>query len=181
MTLPARAALAALALASLSACAKVQARTPVPPPALVTPTPPARMVVPAPPLEPIAEPAPATTTPNTPAPAKPNPPPTRTPERSSPPPTPQTPPPPDSPPPVSVLQTTLNAAELETQARNFIDQAQKNLAKLNPLTLGREPRDQYDAARRFVDLALKQIELKNFVRARQYAENAAAMAGQLVK
>ena len=180
MTLPARAALAALALASLSACAKVQARTPVPPPALVTPTPPARMVVPAPPLEPTAEPASATSPANTPAPTKPTPPPARPPERSSPPPAPQTPPP-DSPPPVPVLQTTLNAAELETQARNFIDQAQKNLAKLNPQTLGREPRGQYDDARRFVDLALKQIELKNFVRARQYAENAAAIAGQLVK
>ncbi|HYN06918.1 MAG TPA: hypothetical protein VES67_05975 [Vicinamibacterales bacterium] len=142
------------------------------------PTPPARMVVPAPPLEPVAEPAPATTPANTPAPAKPNPPPSKPPERSNPPPAPQTPPP-DSPPPV--LQTTQNAGELEQQARNFIDQAQKNLAKLNPQTLGREPRDQYDAARRFVDLALQQIDLKNFVRARQYAENAAAMAGQLVK
>jgi hypothetical protein len=179
MTLPARAALAALALASLSACAKVQARTPMPPPALEIPTPPARMVVPAPPLEPATEPAPASTPANTPAPAKPNPPPTRTPERAIPPPVPQ-PPPPDSPPP-PVLQTTQNAGELEQRARNLIDQAQRNLAKLDPRSLGREPREQFDQAKRFIDLAVEQIGIKNFVRAVVLAENAAALAGQLVK
>jgi hypothetical protein len=179
MTLPARAALGALALASVSACATAQARPAVPPPPLNMPAPPARMLVPAPPVEPVVEPArPATAAP-TPAPAKPNPPPTRPPERSSAPPPSQTSPPPDSPPPV--LQTTQNSGEQEQRARSFIDQAQKNLAKLDPRTLGRDPRDQYDQAKRFVDLALDQIALKNFVRALQLAENAAALAGQLVK
>jgi hypothetical protein len=151
----------------------------MPPPALEIPTPPARMVVPAPPLEPATEPAPASTPANTPAPAKPNPPPTRTPERAIPPPVPQ-PPPPDSPPP-PVLQTTQNAGELEQRARNLIDQAQRNLAKLDPRSLGREPREQFDQAKRFIDLAVEQIGIKNFVRAVVLAENAAALAGQLVK
>jgi hypothetical protein len=178
-TLPARAALSALALASLSACATAQARPAVPPPPLDVPAPPARMLVPAPALEPVAEPAPAAAAPNIPAPAKPNPPPTRAPERSVPPPTPPASPPPDSPPPV--LQTTQNAGEQEQRARTYIDQAQKNLAKLDPRSLGREMRDQYEQAKRFIDLALDQIAIKNFVRALQLSENAAALAGQLVK
>jgi hypothetical protein len=112
-------------------------------------------------------------------PSKPNPPPTRQPDRSTPPPTPQTSPPPDNPPPV--LQTTQNAGEQEQRARTFIDQAQKNLAKVDPRSLGRDPRDQYEQAKRFIDLAQDQIAIKNFVRALQYAENAAVLAGQLVK
>jgi hypothetical protein len=79
-----------------------------------------------------------------------------------------------------VLQTQ-NAGELENRARNSIDVAQKNLAKLEPRSLGRDLRDQFDQAQRFVTLALQQIAIKNFVRAVTYAENAAAIAGQLVK
>jgi hypothetical protein len=178
MPLPARAALTALALASLAACATGQARTPVPPPALDTPAPPARMLVPAPPLEPPAAAPPVAAPAENPAPPKPNPPPSRTPDRSTPPPAQQTPPPPD--PPAPVLQTQ-NAGELENRARNSIDVAQKNLAKLEPRSLGRDLRDQFDQAQRFVTLALQQIAIKNFVRAVTYAENAAAIAGQLVK
>ena len=181
MPLPARAALAALALVSLSACASGQARTLVPPPALETPAPPARMLVPAPPLEPVVEPAPATTpSAATPAAPKPNPPASRTPERVTPPVVPTSSPPPDSPPP-PVLQTTQNASELESRARSSIDVAQKNLAKVEPRSLGRELKDQFDQAQRFIALAIQQIGIKNFVRAVAYAENAAALAGQLVK
>lgn len=178
MPLPARAALTALALVSLSACATGQARTLTPPPALDTPAPPARMLVPAPPLEPPAEPPPVATPATNPAPPKPNPPPTRTPERATPP-AQQTTPPPD--PPAPVLQTTQNAGELENRARSSIDDAQKNLAKLEPRSLGRDLRDQFDQAHRFVALALRQIAIKNFNLAVAYAENAAALARQLIK
>lgn len=179
MPLPARAALAALALVSLSACASAHARTLVPP-ALETPAPPVRMLVPAPPLEPVVEPAPATTPAATPAPPKPNPPASRTPERVNPPTVPTSSPPPDSP-PAPVLQTTQNASELESRARSSIDVAQKNLAKVEPRSLGRELKDQFDQAQRFIALAIQQIAIKNFVRAVVLAENAAALAGQLVK
>lgn len=139
------------------------------------------MLVPAPPLEPVVEPAPATTpSAATPAAPKPNPPASRTPERVTPPVVPTSSPPPDSPPP-PVLQTTQNASELESRARSSIDVAQKNLAKLEPRSLGRELKDQFDQAQRFIALAIQQIAVKNFVRAVQYAENAAVLAGQLVK
>jgi hypothetical protein len=139
------------------------------------------MLVPAPPLEPVVEPAPAATPAATPAPPKPNPPASRTPERVTPPTVPATSsPPPDSPPP-PVLQTTQNASELESRARSSIDVAQKNLAKVEPRSLGRELKDQFDQAHRFIALAIQQIAVKNFVRAVQYAENAAVLAGQLVK
>jgi hypothetical protein len=84
-------------------------------------------------------------------------------------------------PPAPVLQTQLNVGELEQQTRQFLDQAQKSLAKVDPRTLGRDARDQFNLAQRYIDLSKQQMDLKNFVRARVLAENAAALAGQLVK
>ena len=183
MTLPARAAFVVLALASISGCTKAQARTPAASPALATPAPPPRMVVPAPPLEPAAPPEPAATSSSPPVgPVRSTPPPAnRAPERPNPPaatPTSSAATPDPSPP---VLQTQQNVGELEQQTRQFLDQAQKNLAKVDPRTLGRDERDQFNQAQRYVDLSRQQIDLKNFVRARVLAENAAALARQLVK
>jgi hypothetical protein len=182
MTLPARAAFVVLALASISACSKVQARTPAASPALETPAPPPRMVVPAPPLEPAVPPEPAATSSSAPVgPVRSAPPPAnRAPERPNPPAaTPTSPTTPD--PPAPVLQTQPNVGELEQQTRQFLDQAQKNLAKVDARALGRDERDQFNQAQRYVDLSRQQMDLKNFVRARVLAENAAALARQLVK
>jgi hypothetical protein len=183
MTLPARAAFVVLALASVSACTKVQARTPASTPALETPAPPPRMVVPAPPLEPVPTPEPAGISASAPVgPVRSSPPPAnRTPERTNPPAATATSPPATPDPPAPVLQTQQNVGELEQQTRQFLDQAQKNLAKVDPRTLGRDARDQFNLAQRYIDLSRQQMDLKNFVRARVLAENAAALAGQLVK
>ena len=182
MTLPARAAFVVLALASVSACTKAQARTPGPTPALETPAPPPRMVVPAPPLEPVPPPEPAATSASAPVgPVRSTPPPNRPPERTNPPTTTPATSPATPDPPGPVLQTQQNVGELEHQTRQFLDQAQKNLAKVDPRTLSGDARDQFNMAQRYVDLSRQQMDLKNFVRARVLAENAAALAGQLVK
>lgn len=183
MILPARATFVVLALASLSACSKVQARTPTATPALETPAPPPRMVVPAPPLEPATPPEPAATSSSTPAgPVRSTPPPAnRTPERPNPPAAAATSSGATADPSPPLLQTQQNVGELEQQTRQFLDQAQKNLAKVDPRTLGRDERDQFNTAQRYVDLSRQQMDLKNFVRARVLAENAAALARQLVK
>ncbi len=80
-----------------------------------------------------------------------------------------------------MLQTNANAGELEQRARNFIDQARKDLAKLDPRAMARESKEQYDQANRFIALATNELAIKNLVRAAAYAENAAALAGQLAK
>jgi hypothetical protein len=181
MTLPARAAFVVLALASVSACTKAQARTPGPTPALETPAPPPRMVVPAPPLEPVPPPEPAATSSAPVGPVRSTQPPNRAPERTSPPAATPTTSPATPDPPAPVLQTQQNVGELEQQTRVFLDQAQKSLAKVDARTLGRDARDQFNLAQRYIDLSKQQMDLKNFVRARVLAENAAALAGQLVK
>ena len=141
------------------------------------------MVVPAPPLEPVPPPEPPATSAS--APVGPvrtaSPPANRTGERTSPPAATPTTSPPTPDPPGPVLQTQQNVGELEQQTRQLLDQAQKNLAKVDPRTLGGDARDQFNVAQRYIDLSKQQMDLKNFVRARVLAENAAALAAQLVK
>jgi len=169
-----------LVLAALPACTKVNARTPDSDPGLTTPNPPDRVIVPVTLPEPVeAPPAPA---PSPPAPTRPRE--STRPERSTPPPsaspsansTPETPAP--QPP---VLQTTLNPAELEQQARAFIGTASRDLDRVPVPQLNASARAQYDRARGFIRQAEDALRIKNVVLARELADKAASLASQLPK
>ena len=165
--------LVGLALAAGSACARAQARTPAAIPVLDTPAPPPRLVIPVA-VEPPPAPPPATPErPPAAAPARPR----ETPPRTTPPPTPpvtETVPPP-------VLQTVPSLAELEARAKDRLDRAEKDLARVSRASLGRDARDQYDSAARFIRMAKDAMGAKNFVYAAYCADKAAALAGLLVK
>src|SRR5580765_5217841 len=123
--LPARAALAILLVASVSACGKVKASVPQPMPALEMPAPPGRLIIPATIPEPSPEPvAPAAV--QTPV-RQNNPQATRAAERSTPPPPEPTPPAPTPPAQPPVLLTTPNAGDLEQKAQGNIFAAQRDL------------------------------------------------------
>ena len=178
--LPARATLAILLVASVSACGKVKASAPQPMAALEMPAPPGRLIVPATIPEPSPEPvAPATVQ----TPARQNTPPaTRPAERSAPPPT-ATPPAPEPTPPAPppVLLTTPNAADLEQKAQNHILAAKSDLQKVNYKALNTDAKLQFDTARQYIGQAEDALKMRNYVFAGQLAEKAATLASLLVK
>jgi hypothetical protein len=163
------------ALLTLSACNKVQAKTPAAAPApLAVPDPPLRLKVPVdvepppPPSPPAEKPAPPTT-------------PTKGP-RPTPTPAP-TPPPPatsagETAPPV--VQTNDQAAN-EKRAREQLHNAQTNLARVQPKSLGRAAQDQYESAQKFVRMTIEALNARNYVYAVSCAEKAATLAALLVK
>jgi hypothetical protein len=163
--------ISALALVA-AACGKAQARvlTPAPPPAadLALPEPPPRLLIPVavePPAPPPGE--------------KPVDPPARPPgsrQTTAPPPT----PPPNEPPP-PVLRTGVNLAALEARATTDLARAERDLARVSPLALSRDAREQYDSAQRFIRMAKEALETRNVVYAAQCADKAATLASLLVK
>jgi len=163
-------------IGAVMACSRVQARMPAPMPALATPVPPPRVVIPVS-VEP-AEPPPAPAQPETPPQPKPREtPPSRPPDRpaTTPPATPTT----EAPPPV--LQTTPNVAEVERHIRSLVGDAERDLGKVDHLSLSRDAREQYDTARGFIRQAQQWLKLKNYLYAEQLASKAAALASLLVK
>jgi len=178
--LPARAALAILLVASVSACGKVKASVPQPMPALEMPAPPGRLIIPATIPEPSPEPvAPAAV--QTPV-RQNNPQATRPAERSTPPPN-ATPPPPEPTPsaPPQVLLTTPNAGDLEQKAQSNIAAAQRDLQKVNYKALSPDAKLQFDTARQYIGQAEDALKMRNYVFAGQLAEKAATLASLLVK
>ena len=126
--LPARAAVAILLVASVSACGKVKASAPQPMAALEMPAPPGRLIVPVTIPEPSPEPvAPAAVQ----TPARQNNPAGDAAGRALDAAAHRDPPPPEPTPPAPppVLLTTPNAGDLEQKARNNIAAAQLNLAR----------------------------------------------------
>jgi hypothetical protein len=169
--------LIAVLACGLTACAaKAQVETATGAPALVPPTPPARLVVPIvekPTLPDTTEAAP------TPAPVTPNRP--RDPRPQTPPP-PVTPPPvvqPDPTPPPPVLSTTANTADFERRIRERLKNANGDLARIDPRTLGADARAQYDAAKGFVRQCEEALKVSNLMFASQLADKAATMAALL--
>jgi outer membrane biosynthesis protein TonB len=161
-------------LLTVSACTKVQAKTPGPAPApapLAVPEPPIRLQIPVD-LEP-PPPPPATekpTAPVTPATRIPRPTPTPTPT-----------------PPATTGETTAppvvqtrDQAQNETRAREQLQNAVTNLARVQP-PLGRAAQDQYESAQKFVRMTREALSARNYVYAVYCAEKAATLAAMLVK
>lgn len=171
--------IALIAAAMSSGCFRAEAKTPGPPPALEIPEPPSRLVIPVT-FEPPPTPTPSPTPTPTPRPTPPvssgrgTPPPTGTPPVT-------TPPPSDPPPPPPVLQTNTNMAELERQANDRLDRADKDLAKIAGTPLSKNAQAQFDSAKRFAKQARDAINAKNFVYALYCADKAATLASLLLK
>jgi hypothetical protein len=170
--------LASLGLAVAAACAHpvalepVAARldVPMPPPRVVVP-PSTDFVDPAPP--PASTPAPATAAP-----------PLRTAPRSDKPATPPStvPPPPESvASPVTPLETTADVSALEAQTRTLLNNAKKDLDRVDKNSLSPDARAQYNRALSFASQANTALKDKNYTYARNMAEKAAALASQLPK
>jgi hypothetical protein len=160
MVLIARLTLVVLLLAGATACRKAQAHTPPSSPPLDTPEPPTRVVIPVsvdpdepPPPDPEPEPPSRRTVPP------------RPPARTTPPP----------------VVRTADVVVLERQARTLMARADRDLATVDYDELNRDARGQFDTAKRFLRMAGAALEVKNYRYARQLADNAAALAAQLVK
>lgn len=168
------AAVAAMVGVAAAGCGRAQAKTPGPAPAvLAMPEPPSRLVIPVsvePPAPlPSPMPAPAASPPARPAGPRPTPTPTPT----------ATPAP--EPTPTPVLQTAASLAELEGKVKERLESARKDLARVSRSSLGKDARDQYDSAERFIRMAQDAIAAKNFVLAASCADKAATLASLLVK
>jgi outer membrane biosynthesis protein TonB len=169
-----------------SGCAHAQAKTTAAVP-LEMPAPPPRDVEPveadAPPPMPLAqEPAhnppgrprtPVRTEPAKPDVAKPDAPPDT--------PKPADEPPKPAPAPQPTLQTapTTTEIEMERAIRGTLARAMADLNRVDYRALNTDARTQYDTAKRFVNQADDAIRAKNFVFAKNVADKAAALAGQL--
>jgi hypothetical protein len=169
-------ALAAVFGTAVAGCGRAQAKTPGPAPALVMPEPPSRLVIPVtiePPAPPPEPPDRSATTPvRTPS-ARPTPTPSPQPAATPPPATEIVKPP--------VLQTSGSLAELEARARERLDRAKKDIARVSRTALGTDARDQFDTAQQFIRMAEDAITAKNFFHAAYCADKAATLAGLLVK
>ena len=156
-------------------CVHAQAKTVGPDPVLTTPDPPARVLIPVPPESllppptPTPEPTPTPVAGRPAVPVRPTPTPTTTPV--------PTPTPIENPP---VLQTA-NMGALEVQARERLDRAEKDFAKLKRDSLGPDARDNYDVAARYIRQAHQALNDKNFTFAKTCADKAAIIAGLLIK
>jgi hypothetical protein len=176
-------ALVCAALAGAAACAHVQAAALPGPNPLDVPAPPPRVVVPpsVDVVDPPAPPPPATPAPVTPARPHDAVAPVRTPPDK----------PPVSDPPATVasppeaqaltLETTSDVTSLENQTKSLLASAQRDLNRVDARALSADAQAQYHAAQGFVKQALTALKEKNLTYARNMAEKAAALAGQLPK
>jgi len=178
MSFVARATLAAVLLGSVSACAKVQAKTPAPAP-LAVPAPPPRVVVPVtlpapPPAEPTTPSAQPTAASNVAHPRDTPPPVTTTaPSKPADKPAPAVEPP--APPPSS------DVIELERQTQTLLNEAQRDLNRVVASTLNTDALAQYNQAKRFVTQAQDALRKKQYFYAKGLADKAATLASQLPK
>jgi hypothetical protein len=173
------ASMTGLVLVTASGCLKGRAQTPVP---LQMPEPPRHVVVPAPvPVDPVPPTAPpvAAPTSSAPPPTPPTPPPTP-PKPTG---TTTTPPPANTPPPdpAPVLQTTTNTTEQVRKIQEQIENAQRDLGKVDRQKLPRDVRDQFDQASTLCRLAEHYLKVKAFDLADRCAEKAARMANVIAK
>lgn len=160
---------------TLAACAaKAQARTEVELPPLDPPPPPPRVIAVYAP-EPEPEPAPPVVAqaPAAPRPAeRPARPETAKPE----------PPKPESVAPVaprpSLTLTPTPGTEAQTEAaiRTLLAKASRDLARVNPASLGTDGRAQFDTAKRFLQQAEEALKVKNLVYAGTLADKASTLA-----
>jgi hypothetical protein len=87
--------------------------------------------------------------------------------------------PPPTPPPV--LQTTANPTEAEQRTRTAIDNARRDLRRIDVKRLNKEAKSQFDIATRFVEQAEDALRARNPVFAEQLADKAATLAALLQK
>jgi hypothetical protein len=180
----------AMIAAGMSGCATLHARSRSAGPPLDVPPPPARVVpiasqpiVPAEPptVDDVSRPAPE------PIPSSSSPPPPARVDREPAPSRPETPadtgaatapaPAPNTPPPV--LQTTANPTEAEQKTRTSIENAKRDLGRIDLKRLNGEAERQYRIARRFVEQAEEALRARNPVFAQQLADKAATLAAAL--
>jgi hypothetical protein len=181
-----RVALVALLAGGVSACGRMQARTPADD-VLNIPAPPLRVLIPVELVEP--EPSVPPTTPSAvlvpparqrEAPARPS---ERTPPATPPAAAAATPPPQDTgtAAPTTVLQTTTDTGAMEQQTVSVLAAAQRDLDRVRYTDLGADARAQYDRAKGFIQMAKTALGIKNFLYAKQLADKAAAVANLLAK
>ena len=87
------------------------------------------------------------------------------------------PPAPAAPPPA--LQTTANPTEAEQRTRAALQNAKRDLDRIDVRRLGTDARSQYDIAKRFVQQAEDALRARNPVFAEQLADKAATLAALL--
>lgn len=154
-----------------TACATAQAGGRSAGPALDTPVPPPHVVQT--PDEPVAPARPeGADTPREPVAARPASPKPVVPERTMPEKPDPVPPPP--------LQTSANVAEVEKQARTLLQQATRNLERIDYRSLTADGRAEFDTATRFVRQAMTALQEKDVTFAEQLARKAATLAARLV-
>ena len=79
-----------------------------------------------------------------------------------------------------MVQTSDQAVN-ETRAREHLKNAEANLLKVQPKSLGPAAQDQYESAQKFVRMAKEALNARNYVYAVSCAEKAATLAALLVK
>jgi hypothetical protein len=89
--------------------------------------------------------------------------------------------PPPSPTPPPALQTTANPTEAEQRTRAALENAKRDLGRIDLRRLSTDARAQYDIARRFVQQAEDALRARNPVFAEQLADKAATLAALLQK
>jgi hypothetical protein len=79
------------------------------------------------------------------------------------------------------LQTTPpeREAQLEARVGNLLQQARNSLSKIDYRKLGADAKEQYDTAKRWIQLAEDGLKAKNIVYAESLADKAATLATQL--
>ena len=92
-----------------------------------------------------------------------------------------TPAPAPAPTPPPALQTTANPTEAEQRTRGALENAKRDLGRIDVRRLNSEARSQYDIARRFVQQAEEALKVRNPVFAEQLADKAATLAALLQK
>jgi histone H3/H4 len=86
-----------------------------------------------------------------------------------------------APTPPPVLQTTANPTEAEQRTRRALENARRDLGRIDVRRLNREAKSQYDIATRFVQQAEDALRARNPVFAEQLADKAATLAALLQK
>jgi len=79
------------------------------------------------------------------------------------------------------LQTTANPTEAEQKTRKSIEDAKRDLGRIDVRRLNKEAKSQYDIAGRFVVQAEEALRARNPVFAQQLADKAATLAAALQK
>ncbi len=182
---PGRIAALVLLTGSVAGCALVHARAPVPGPALAAPSAPPHEVPPPTPTPTPIEPTSPAVLPTPPPSTEPEPPPRERPPAPAPPAAAAEPPAPapdtTAPVPAPTLQTTPDVDAAIRRVRTVLDQATRDLGRVNYASLGTDGRTQYDTARRFIQQSESALADRNVAYAGQLADKAAALAAVLPK